>query len=71
MLYVLPMFVVIMLLGEGVRRANSMILRSLFYLSPFLVVTGTVALTREWFSETSRVLSQIPKALQTRASVFF
>jgi len=59
LLYVLPMFVVIQLLGEGVKRASSMILKVLFYLSPALVIVGTIAVTREWFIETGMVLKEL------------
>ena len=59
LLYVLPMFVVIQLLGEGVKRASSMILKVLFYLSPALVIVGTIAVTREWFIETWVVLKEL------------
>ncbi|MCH8875053.1 DUF1566 domain-containing protein, partial [candidate division KSB1 bacterium] len=59
LLYVLPMFVVIQLLGEGVRRASSMILKVLFFLSPALVIVGTIAVTREWFIETWVVLKEL------------
>ncbi len=59
LLYVLPMFVVIQLLGEGVRRTSSMILKVLFFLSPALVIVGTIAVTREWFIETWVVLKEL------------
>ena len=59
LLYVLPMFVVIQLLGEGVKRASSMILKVLFFLSPALVIVGTIAVTREWFIETGMVLKEL------------
>jgi len=65
LLYVLPMFVVIQLLGEGVKRASSMILKVLFYLSPALVIVGTIAVTREWFIETGAVLKQLGQAFLT------
>ena len=65
LLYVLPMFVVIQLLGEGVKRASSMILKVLFYLSPALVIVGTIAVTREWFIETGAVLKELGQGFLT------
>ncbi|NIR48411.1 hypothetical protein GWN75_08695, partial [candidate division KSB1 bacterium] len=55
-LYVLPMVLVIRVLGIGLQSAASPILKFLLYLSPVLVITATIAITREWFVETGNFL---------------
>ena len=72
LLFVLPMFVVMKLLERGVQNTTSQILIGLFFLSPILVVTGTLALTRGWFVESRRLLSAFvktrdPKKVRTRS----
>lgn len=58
-LYVLPMVIVIVLLGEGVKRATSKLLIGLFFTSPIIVFIGTMLLTREWFFSLKEVLQHM------------
>jgi hypothetical protein len=62
-LYVLPMVVVIMLLGEGLKRATSKFLITIFFISPILVIVAIILLTREWFIATGNFFREYILAL--------
>ncbi len=65
-LYVLPMVIVILLLGEGVQRATSNLLIAIFYMSPVLVILGTLVLKRDWFIETGLVFRDFLTIVRTK-----
>ncbi len=65
-LYVLPMVVLVILLGEGVQRASSNLLIAMFYMSPVLVIIGTLVLTRDWFIETGLVFRDFLTIVRTK-----
>jgi len=65
-LYVLPMVIVIILLGEGVQRASSNGLIAIFYMSPVLVIIGALALTWDWFIEAGLVFRYFLAIVRTK-----
>lgn len=65
-LYVLPMVLVLVLLGEGTRRSSSPVLTAVFFLAPLMVVATSLALTRDWYG---RVL-ETARTLQDRVIAF-
>jgi len=69
-LYVLPMVLVIKVLGIGLQSATSPILKGLLYLSPVLVITATIAITREWFVETGNFLHGLVKTTTVATAVW-